>query len=245
MRALVILPTFNEAANVLELSRAVLECAPGLEVLVVDDGSPDGTGALVAQASQAEPRLHLIQRASKLGLGSAYLCGFRFGIDRGYERILTMDCDLSHNPRYLPALLEAGEGSDLVIGSRYIAGGGIESRPLRRRALSAFANAYTRTLLRLPVRDCTSGFRCYRLEVLERVDPFEIRGSGYSFLEEIVWRIHRAGFKISEIPIVFEDRLHGVSKIDRSEIFRAAWHVLWTALRPAPRHALPRGRSTS
>jgi dolichol-phosphate mannosyltransferase len=236
MRALAVLPTYNEAGNVLSITSAVLAQDPRLEVLVVDDASPDGTGDLVENARRDEPRLHLLRRAGKLGLGSAYLAGFRFGLDAGAELVLTMDCDGSHNPRYLPALLAASEQADLVIGSRYVTGGGVENWPLPRRLLSRFANFYTRTLLRVPVHDCTAGFRCYRRQVLETVDPFSVRGSGYSFLEEMVYRVHLHGFRIREVPILFEQRTHGVSKIDEREIYRAAWHVLVTALKRRPRH---------
>jgi dolichol-phosphate mannosyltransferase len=231
MRALVILPTYNEAGNVLSIVAGVLAQHPGLEVLVVDDASPDGTGELVERARQDEPRLHLLRRPGKLGLGTAYLAGFRFGLDAGAEWILTMDCDGSHHPRYLPQMLEAAQKADLVIGSRYVEGGGVVNWPRRRRLLSRFANLYTRMLLGVPARDCTAGFRCYRREVLEAVDPFSIRASGYSFLEEMVYRVHRAGFRIAEVPILFEQRTHGVSKIDEREIYRAAWHVFVTALR--------------
>lgn len=249
VRTLVVLPTYNEAQNVLDLASDVLAIDASLEILVVDDASPDGTGELVAQASRSEPRLALLRRPGKLGLGTAYLAGFRHGLERGYDRILTMDCDRSHHPRYIPALLAATVDADLAIGSRYVAGGGILNWPWHRRALSAFANSYARTLLRLPVRDCTSGFRCYRREVLAQVDPFGIRSSGYSFLEEMAWRVHRCGFRIAEVPIVFEQRTAGVSKIDSSEIWRAAWHVLATALRPTPTRpvvsALPRSDEAS
>jgi dolichol-phosphate mannosyltransferase len=153
-----------------------------------------------------------------------------------------MDCDGSHPPRYLPALLSAMDDHDMVVGSRYVPGGGILNWPRRRRALSAFANFYARALLRLPVHDCTAGYRCYSREVLETVEPFEIRSSGYSFLEEMAWRVHRCGFRIGEVPIVFEQRTAGISKIDSSEIYRAAWHVLATALRPPPL-ARPRRRT--
>lgn len=241
MRTLVILPTYDEAENVLPLSREILVVSPGLEILVVDDNSPDGTGDLVERAGRDEPRLRLLRRPGKLGLGSAYLAGFRFGLDAGYARILTMDCDHSHPPRYLADLLASMADHDMVIGSRYVPGGGILNWPWRRRALSAFANFYARALLRIPVHDCTSGYRCYSREVLETVEPFEIRSSGYSFLEEMAWRVHRCGFRIGEVPIIFEQRTAGISKIDSSEIYRAAWHVLATALRP-PRLARQRGR---
>lgn len=232
MRALIVLPTYDEAENVLRMAEEIFSTAPEVEILVVDDASPDGTGDLVAGAMETEPRLHLLRREGKLGLGSAYLAGFRYGLEHGHDLVLTMDCDFSHHPRYLPDLLSAAADHDLVIGSRYVPGGGISNWPIHRRFLSGFANLYTRTLLRLPVRDCTGGFRCYRREVLETVEPFGVRSSGYSFLEEMVYRVHRSGFHIGETPILFEDRAAGQSKIDRSEIWRAAWHVLRTALRP-------------
>ena len=231
MRAMVILPSYDEAENVLPLSADVLSRDPSIEVLVVDDNSPDGTGDLVENARGEEPRLHLLRRPGKLGLGSAYLAGFRFALDHGADLILTMDCDYSHHPRYLPAMLAAMQGADMVVGSRYVPGGGVTNWPLGRRLLSRFANTYTRLLLRVPVHDCTAGFRCYTREVIEEVEPFSIASSGYSFLEEMVCRVHRAGFRIAEIPIVFEDRTRGVSKIDHREIYRAAWNVLVTAIR--------------
>jgi dolichol-phosphate mannosyltransferase len=236
MRALVVLPTYNEAENVLPLSADVLARDARLDVLVVDDNSPDGTGGLVETAQKSEPRLQLLRRPGKLGLGTAYLDGFRYGLERGYDRVLTMDCDYSHHPRYLPHMLEVADNADLVIGSRYVPGGGVANWPLRRRALSRFANFYTRWLLRLPVRDCTAGFRCYSRRVLEAIDPFAVRASGYSFLEEMIWRVHHAGFSIREVPIVFEDRRLGSSKIDQVEIFRAARHVMATAFRRPDRH---------
>ncbi len=231
-RALVILPTYNEAENVLPLARGILAAAPSLDILVVDDNSPDGTGDIVAEAGESEPRLHLLRRAGKQGLGTAYLAGFRYGLKREYDAIFTMDGDRSHNPKYLPAMLYCLASHDMVIGSRYVPGGGIENWPFHRRLLSAFANFYTRLLLRITVRDCTSGYRGYRREVLETVDPFAIRSSGYSFLYEMAWRVTVAGFSIGEVPIVFEQRIAGDSKIDSSEIYLAAWRVLATALRP-------------
>jgi dolichol-phosphate mannosyltransferase len=231
VRPLVILPTYDEAENVLPLSREILAVAPAAEILVVDDASPDGTADRVEAASRDERRLHLLRRPGKLGLGTAYLAGFRWGLERGHDPIATMDCDGSHAPRFLPALLEAARDHDLVIGSRYVPGGGIVNWPWYRRALSAFANRYTRVLLRLPTRDNTSGYRCYRRSVLEAADPFSIRASGYAFLEEMVFRVHRAGLRIAEVPIVFEERRVGESKIGTAEIWRAAWHVLATAVR--------------
>lgn len=229
-RMLVVIPTYNEAENILSLAREVLAQDRSLELLVVDDASPDGTGARVTEAAESEPRLRLLARPGKLGLGTAYLAGFRHGLEHGYDWVVTMDGDGSHAPRHLPALLEATRSSDLVIGSRYVPGGGIRNWPPHRRALSAFANGYTRTLLGLSVRDCTSGYRAYSRRVLEAVDPFGVRSSGYSFLEEMLYRVARAGFRITEVPILFQDRTAGASKISQREIYRAAWHVLVTAL---------------
>jgi glycosyltransferase involved in cell wall biosynthesis len=228
---LVVIPTYNEADNILPLAEGVLSQDPSLEVLVVDDGSPDGTGARVEEAGRSERRLHLLSRPGKLGLGTAYLAGFRYALERGYERVVTMDGDGSHSPSHLPALLAAARESDLAIGSRYVPGGGIRNWPFHRRLLSATANLYTRKLLGLPVHDCTSGYRAYSRRVLEAVDPFSIRSSGYAFLEEMLHRVHRAGFRIAEVPILFEDRTAGVSKISSKEIYRAVWHVIVTAWR--------------
>jgi dolichol-phosphate mannosyltransferase len=249
MRALVIVPTYNEAENVVPLAADVLAHDEQFEVVVVDDNSPDGTGDRVEAMRRDQPRLHLIRRPGKLGLGTAYLAGFRFALDRDYESILTMDSDFSHHPRHLPDLVAMAGYADLVIGSRYVAGGGIANWPWHRRLLSRFGNRYTRMLLRMPVRDCTSGFRCYSRAVIEAIDPFSVRASGYSFLEQILWRVHRAGFTIREIPIVFEDRRFGATKIHPAEIYRAAWHVLVTAFRRprarAARAPKPPSRSTS
>lgn len=233
-RVLVILPTYDEAENVIALVSEVLAQDPRIDVLVVDDASPDGTGDLVQDAATSQSRLHLIRRPGKLGLGSAYLAGFRYGLDHGHALLFTMDCDFSHSPRYLPAMLDALGEYDAVIGSRYVPGGGVLNWPWYRRWLSRFANAYTRTLLRLDVRDCTAGYRGYRREVIEAVDPFQIRSSGYSFLEEMVWRVTRHGFRTGEVPIVFEERRAGRSKIESREIYRAAWAVLETAVWPPP-----------
>ena len=232
MPTLIILPTYNEADNIGPLAEQIFAEVPDIEVLVVDDSSPDGTGDLVAKLRENEPRIHLLSRPGKLGLGTAYLAGFRFGLDNGFDRMFTMDSDHSHNPKYLPAMIDAMQRYDMVIGSRYIPGGGIENWPGHRQALSRFANFYVRALLGVPVNDCTSGYRCYSRKIIETVDPFSIRSSGYSFLEEMAWRVHRGGFSMGEVPIVFVQRTAGVSKIDSSEIYRAAWHVLRTRLFP-------------
>jgi dolichol-phosphate mannosyltransferase len=228
-RALVAIPTYNEAGTIEGLSRAVLRQDARLEVLVVDDGSPDGTGDRVE--ALGEPRVHLLRRPGKAGLGSAYLAAFRWGLERGYDVVFTMDGDGSHDPGVLPAMLAALADCDMVIGSRYVPGGRIANWKIHRRILSTFGNWYTRTLLRIPQRDCTSGYRGYRRATLRAVDPFDTRASGYSFLEEMVWKVHAADLRIVEVPIVFVDRHMGMTKIELSEIVKAAWHVLQNARR--------------
>jgi dolichol-phosphate mannosyltransferase len=230
-RALVTIPTYNEIGTIESLSLAVLRQDPRLEVLVVDDGSPDGTGDRVEALGCSEPRLHLLRRSHKAGLGTAYLAGFHYGLESGYDVVFTMDGDGSHDPGVLPAMLAALSDCDMVIGSRYIPGGGIANWKLHRRILSLFANWYTRKLLRIPQRDCTSGYRGYRCETLRAVDPFDTHASGYSFLEELVWKVHSRGFRVIEVPIVFVDRHMGMTKIELSEIVKAAWHVLQNARR--------------
>jgi dolichol-phosphate mannosyltransferase len=229
LRVLVVIPTYNEAGMIEAMLAGVLRQDPRLEVLVVDDASADGTGDKVEAFARSERRAHLLRRSGKLGLGSAYLAGFRFGLERGFDAIFTMDGDGSHDPKALPAMLAALDGCDMVIGSRYVPGGGIANWKIHRRILSSFANWYTRVLLRIPQRDCTSGYRGYRSELLRAVDPFRTNASGYSFLEEMVWKVHRQGFRVVEIPIVFVDRHLGMTKIELSEILKAAWHVLQNA----------------
>ncbi len=223
MRTLVVLPTYNEAENLALLLPALL--ALPLEICVVDDNSPDGTGQLAEAWAAREPRVHVVHRPGKLGLGTAYLAGFQFALARGYDAVLTMDADFSHHPRYIPAMLAALNEADLVIGSRYVPGGDVHY-PLHRRLLSRIANWVARTLLRLEPHDCTAGFRLYRAEVLRTVPIEAIRSNGYSFLVEMVNAVQQHGFRIREVPIVFEDRVRGTSKISAAEIWRAVWTVL-------------------
>ena len=231
--ALVVIPTYNESANIRPLVEELLDQSAELHVLVVDDASPDGTGDVADElCAEFSERVHCLHRPGKLGLGSAHVAGFRVGLEKGYSYVITMDADRSHSPRYIPGMLAAMAQADMVIGSRYMPGGGLLNWPLHRRLLSLWANTFTRLLLRLPVADCTSGYRCYSREVLETVEPEDVRGSGYSFLEQMVWKVQAAGFRVSEVPIVFEQRYAGASKIDKAEIFRAAWHVLATAISP-------------
>lgn len=228
MRTLVVLPTYNEAENLALLLPELL--ALPLEICVVDDNSPDGTGQLAEAWAAREPRVHVVHRPGKLGLGTAYLAGFHFALARGYDAVLTMDADFSHHPRYIPAMLAALDQADLVIGSRYVPGGDVRY-PLHRRLLSRTANWVARTLLELEPHDCTAGFRLYRAEVLRTVPIDTIRSNGYSFLVEMVNAVQQHGFRIREVPIVFEDRVRGTSKISAAEIGRAVQTVLrlWRA----------------
>ena len=230
-RALVVLPTYNEVDNIASLVESVLQFVPQAEIVVVDDASPDGTGELVEKLRRQEPRIHLLGRSAKMGLGSAYLAGFRFGLERDHDLLVTMDADLAHDPAHLPELLSRAQESSLVIGSRYVPGGGFRNWPLSRRLLSTAANLYARLLLGLDVRDCTSGYRCYQREALLAANAFEIRSSGYSFLYELLAGVAAAGLPVTEVPIVFVQRTAGRSKINSSEIFIAIWRVLVAGLR--------------
>ncbi|MFP3941045.1 MAG: polyprenol monophosphomannose synthase [Thermoanaerobaculia bacterium] len=222
-------PTYDEADNVAPLARRILAAVPGAEVLFVDDASPDGTARRIGELAGRDWRIRLLPRPRKLGLGTAYLEGFRVGLRERFDVVATMDADLSHDPGHLPALIAASAEHDLVLGSRYVPGGGVRNWGLHRRLLSRCANAVARRLLDLPVRDGTTGFRVYRAQAL-RVLPLEgIRSSGYSFLEEITVLAVRRGLSLAEVPIVFCDREGGRSKISGLEIWRAAWRVvgLW------------------
>ena len=236
MQATVIIPTYNERENIKSLVRQLLDLPVGLRVIVVDDNSPDGTGELAdGLAAESNGRVAVIHRPGKLGLGTAYVAGFQQALVDGADCVLTMDADFSHNPRYIPAMLEQAQaGHDLVIGSRYVRGGGTKDCTLSRKLLSWGANTFARAMLGLRVRDTTAGFRCYRREVLESVGPEEIRSSGYSFLIEMLYRTQRRGWEVGEIPIVFDNRRLGESKISRGEITRAQQTVLrlaWARLR--------------
>jgi len=230
-----VLPTYDELRNLPPLVDAILLVLPTAHVLVVDDASPDGTGGWVAERGRTEPRLHLLSRSSKLGLGSAHRAGWSWGLERGHDPILTMDADWSHHPRYLPTLLElCAQGADLAIGSRYVSGGGVRNWPLGRRLLSRGANGLARRLLRLPVRDATAGFRAYRAATLRAIHPEAIRAEGYSFLEESLWRVHHCGLRVEETPILFEERRAGRSKINRKEILKGAGTLLRLLFAPSP-----------
>lgn len=225
LRGLIVIPTYNEAGNVRELIPRVLELPHPLEVLVVDDGSPDGTGDVVAAMAAEDRRIHLIRRAGKMGLGSAYLEGFRFALEREVDIVFEMDADLSHDPAAIPAFLARIRDHDLVLGSRYLHGVTVVNWPLRRLILSYCANVYARILTGLPVHDSTGGFKAFRREALEAIDLSKIRSDGYSFQVEMTFHCWRLGFRICEIPIIFADRQVGISKMNRRIIFEAIWMV--------------------
>jgi len=221
-RTLVCTPTYNEALNVEPLIDAILSAVPEAEVLAIDDASPDGTGSIVRSRMLKDARVNLIERPGKLGLGTAYLAGFAFGLQHDFDRVVTMDADLSHPPDRIPALLAAADsGAGLSIGSRYVPGGAIQGWGPGRRLLSGTANAVARSVLRLRTHDCTGGFRCYTRGVLEFLVGRPLRSAGYSALVELLTRCERHGFRIEEVPITFVDRQHGQSKISRQEVLRA------------------------
>ena len=234
-RALVIVPTYNERENIRRLLDSVLAQDARIEVLVVDDGSPDGTGALVDEIVAANNRVHVLHRARKLGLGTAYIAGFRWALERGYDYILEMDADFSHDPIHLPQFLSAIEGADLVLGSRYQQGRvTVVNWPIARLILSYCANIYARAVTGLPVWDATGGFKCFRRSVLEAIDLSRVRSNGYAFQIEMSYRAWKRNFRIAEIPIVFVDRTEGTSKMSRSIVREAVWMVWrlrWWALR--------------
>ena len=213
-RSILVLPTFNERENIEKFLSRVRETNPGLSIVVVDDLSPDGTGAIVEQLSNTDSLLSVIHRSGKKGLGAAYLAGFARALERGFDNIVTMDADFSHDPAVIPSLLGALENDSAVaIGSRYIPGGSIVGWPLHRHVLSKYGNFYTRFVLGLTPRDCTSGFRAYRSSTLAAIDLDSIKGDGYVFLTSILRRIQQQRMKVTEVPITFTDRVEGQSKM--------------------------------
>ncbi len=226
--ALVCLPTYDEKDNVGPMIDAVLAATPEVDVLVIDDNSPDGTGEIADAIAAREPRVHVLHRKGKEGLGKAYLAGFDWALARGYERILEMDCDFSHDPKYLPGMLAASREADLVLGSRNIPGGGTVNWGLLRKFISRGGSFYARTILGIPVRDLTGGFKCFRREVLQAIDLPTVECSGYAFQIELTYRTLRKGFRVKEIPIVFVDRRVGQSKMSRRivlEALRKVWSI--------------------
>ena len=237
MRALVVVPTFNEAETITRLIAEVLATEPRADVLVVDDGSPDGTADLVESARAAEPRLNLLRRTAKQGLGAAYRAGFAWGLQRGYDALVEMDADMSHPPSALPALLDGLDQADLVIGSRYVPGGATRNWTALRKAISRGGNAYVWFALGLPVHDATAGYRAYQARVLKDLVVDQVRSSGYCFQVELAHRTWQEGFTILEVPITFTEREAGVSKMNRQIVVEALWRVTIWALTGGRRRA--------
>jgi len=228
LQTTVIIPTYNEKENIEALVTQLLALPVAVRVIVVDDNSPDGTGEIADRlASEHGGRVDVVHRAGKLGLGTAYIAGFKRALAVGADLICTMDADFSHNPRYIPGMVDKiGQGYDLVIGSRYVRGGGASGCTFDRQLLSWGANAFARTVLSLQAHDTTAGFRCYRRAVLEGLDLDEIKASGYSFLIEMLYRVQRQGWRVGEVPIIFENRRLGTSKVSKDEIIKALGTVL-------------------
>ncbi len=229
-RALVIIPTYNELANLPQIVPAVLLQDPRLEILVVDDNSPDGTGRLADELAAAEPRVHVLHRMSKDGLGRAYIAGFQWALQHDYEFIFEMDADFSHDPKFLPDFLVQIQNADLVLGSRYKQGVNVINWPISRLLLSLGANAYARWISGLPLSDSTGGFKCFRRRVLEAIDLESVRSNGYAFQIEMSFRAWKKGFRLVELPIVFTDRVEGTSKMSKRIVREAIWMVWWLRL---------------
>jgi dolichol-phosphate mannosyltransferase len=226
VRSIVVLPTYNEAESIGRFVAALRAATTEVDLLVVDDSSPDGTAELVRGLAADDDRIQLLERPTKDGLGGAYRAGFARVLDAGYDVVISMDADLSHDPAVIPTMMAClADGADVVIGSRYVTGGGTADWPLHRRLLSRWGNAYTRAVLRLSVRDCTSGFRAYRAEALAAIEPASTTADGYAFLTELVRRLDRKGYTIAETPIVFRDREYGTSKMSMTIIVESMWRV--------------------
>ncbi|HPF62646.1 MAG: polyprenol monophosphomannose synthase [Gemmatimonadetes bacterium] len=230
LRGLVCVPTYNERENLPQIVPRILATDPRLDVLVIDDGSPDGTGQLADGMAAREPRVHVLHREQKQGLGRAYLAGFAWALERDYAWVFEMDADFSHDPKYLLDLLAAIEQADLVLGSRYARGVNVINWPMSRLLLSWFANKYVRWITGLPLTDATGGFKCFRREVLEALRLDQVRSNGYAFQIEMSFRAWKKGFRLAEVPIVFVDRVEGESKMNKRIVREAVWMVWWLRL---------------
>jgi len=224
---LVIIPTYNEKENIEKMIRKVFSLQPSFDLLIIDDGSPDGTGQIVKGMQQKYTALHLLERSGKQGLGTAYIVGFKWALKNNYDHIFEMDCDFSHNPDDLPRLLNAcQQGADLAIGSRYCRGGKVKNWPLGRILMSYFASVYVRIVLWINIKDTTAGFKCYKRKVLETIELDQVRFMGYAFQIEMKYRALKKGFRVVEVPITFVDRIEGVSKMSTRIFKEAFWGVL-------------------
>jgi len=224
-KAIVVIPTYNECENIEKMIHRLIELYPNIHILVVDDNSPDGTGEYVENKSKEDDRIHVIHRAGKLGLGTAYVAGFKHVLEKGYDYIIQMDADFSHDPKEVGNLLKAIEENDLVIGSRYIQGVNVINWPMSRLLLSYFASIYTRVITGMPVMDATGGFKCFRSEVLKSINLDKVKSNGYSFQIEMNFKTYKKNFRIKEIPIVFTDRVEGTSKMSKKIVHEAVTMV--------------------
>ena len=226
MKTAVIIPTYNESDNIIALVEEIVALQAVAHIIIVDDNSPDGTGQIADELARHYQEVHVIHRPGKLGLGTAYVTGFKLALTLPTDCIVTMDADFSHHPRYIPSLIAQAGVYDLSIGSRYVDGGGAVNCNLWRRFLSRMSNTVARLSLGLKASDCTAGFRCYRRQVLEAIDLDTIFSNGYSFLVEMLYKCQQLGYRVGEVPIIFENRRQGASKISRSEVWKAAYTVL-------------------
>ena len=228
--ALVVIPTYNECENLPQIVPAILAQDPRVEILVVDDGSPDGTGTIADAFAAQDPRVHVLHRANKEGLGRAYLAGFAWALQRNYAYVFEMDADFSHDPKNLTRFIEAATDADLIVGSRYASGVNVINWPMSRLLLSWFANKYARWITGLPLTDATGGFKCFRSEVLAAMPFDKVRSNGYAFQIEMSFRAWKKGFRIKELPIIFTDRMEGRSKMNGRIVREAIWMVWWLRL---------------
>jgi dolichol-phosphate mannosyltransferase len=230
-RLLVSLATYNEAGNIAALIADIHKVVPHADILVIDDNSPDGTGRIASELAERDPRVHVLHRPGKLGLGTATLAAMKFAMAQDYDYLLNMDADFSHPPRYLPGILAGMGKHDVMIGSRYVRGGGTENWPLPRRVISQSVNFLVRLLFGMPVKDASGAFRCYRVSKLREVELNRIRSRGYSFQQEVLFRCYKGGCKLGEYPILFENRRAGASKVNRKEAVRSISMILYIGLR--------------
>lgn len=225
VKAIIAIPTYNERENIVNLVRAIRSAAPATDILIIDDNSPDGTGKIADEMAARDNTIHVMHRPGKLGLGTAYIAGFHYAIERGYDFVFEMDADFSHDPRYLEPLLHAAQTADLVLGSRYVPGGGVEDWGVVRRLISRGGGLYARVILGVPIHDLTGGFKCIHRRVLEAIELETVRAEGYVFQIEVTYRALLAGFKVTEVPIVFRDRRVGTSKMSTRIALEAMWAV--------------------
>jgi len=239
-QVLVIVPTYDEAENLAPIAARLRAAVPAVHLLVVDDGSPDGTGAIADGLAASDDHVHVLHRSAKAGLGAAYIAGFGWAREHGYDVVVEMDADGSHSPEQLPRLLAALEHADVVLGSRWVPGGEVVNWPRSREVLSRGGNAYTRVMLGLPLRDATGGYRAYRRVVLDGLPLHQVASQGYCFQVDLAWQAWRAGHEVVEVPITFVERERGESKMSRSIVAEALWRVTWWGVRSArSRRTLP------